>query len=274
MPIEDKSFLSKKSSDMPPSQKEQEDEKKFVAGGKSMGLLDHLNELRQRLIVSLLVITITCLISFFFSSSLILFLKNPLINALPTELEVLHFTGPMEVFLASLRVSFFSGLILSSPVWFYQFWKFLEPALYESERKYILPFVIASVLLFFLGILFSFYVIIPMTLKFLIELGSEIGKPIITVSDYLSLLTVMILGFGFVFEAPLLLVMLSSLGLMSAKDLAQSRRYVVIIILIISAILTPPDPLSQIGMSVPLYIMYEISIVVIRFLESRKQKTS
>lgn len=236
-----------------------------------MSLFGHLEELRTRLIRALLSVSAIFCVCLYYSTPLINFLKVPLKASLPKQAETLHFTGPLEVLVADMKVAFFAALILGSPVWLYQFWKFIEPALYVSERRYVLPFVFSSVSLFMLGVIFCFYLIIPMSLDFLLALGMEVGVPMITVSDYLSLLMVMVLGFGFVFETPLILILLASLDVINSKMLVTYRRYIIVFILIIAAILTPPDPLSQIAMAIPLYLMYEISILIIKAMEKSKR---
>lgn len=239
---------------------------------KVMSLVDHLGELRGCLLKSLLAVLVFFAITLFFSAELINTLKAPLAAALPAGNAVLHFTGPLEVFMASIKTSFLASFVLACPVWLYQFWRFIEPALYANERRYILPFIFASVLLFIFGVAFSYFVILPLALDFLLQMGLEVGTPVITISDYLSLLTVMILGFGIIFETPLILILLSTLEVITAKMLADFRRYVVILVLFIGAVLTPPDPLSQIGMAIPLYLMYETAIIVIRILEKKRAK--
>ncbi len=253
---------------------EKTQENEWISDGKLMSLFEHLAELRHRLIKSLLAIFVIFCACLFFSSEIINYLRHPLDAILPKGAHALHFTGPMDVFMAGIKVSFLSSLVLACPVWMYQFWKFIEPALYEKERKYILPFVISSALLFFMGVCFSFFVMIPIGMEYLIGLGSEVGTPIITVTDYLALVSVMLLGFGFVFELPLILILLAFLDLITADTLAKHRRIVIVLILIVAAILTPPDPVSQIGMAIPLYLMYELSIVIIRFFKPSMTKHS
>lgn len=244
-------------------------------GGKAMSLLEHLSELRQCLIRSFAAVLVCFILAMIFSRELIEFLKGPLRSALPAAEEVLHFTGPLDVFLTSIRVSLLSAVIVSSPVWIWQFWKFIEPALYEHEKKLVLPFIFASTSLFISGIAFCFWVIFPLALEFLIQLGQEVGVPMITITDYVSMLTLMILGFGLVFETPVILVLLAVLDLVSAEGLAKYRRYVIVGTLFVGAVLTPPDPMSQIGMALPLYVMYELSILVIRMIrKSPSKKTS
>ncbi len=249
-----------------------DNEQSLLSGAKVMPLLEHLGELRTRLVRAISAITLLFFACLFYATPIINFLKQPLIKSLPKQAETLHFTGPLEVLFADMKVAFLAALILACPYWLYQFWKFIEPALYVSERKYVVPFVWASVGLFVSGLLFSFYFIIPMCLEFLINIGMEVGTPMITVSDYLSLVTVMILGFGFMFETPLILVLLASLEVINSVMLTTYRRYVIVIILIVAALLTPPDPVSQVSMAIPLYIMYEVSIVIIKLMEKHKRK--
>lgn len=245
-------------------------EEELIAGGKVMSIWDHLSELRGRLMKSFIAIVIFFAISFTFAEKIIQFLRKPLEQALPPGVNALHFTGPMDVFMVDLKVGFLVSVVVSGPVWLYQFWKFFEPALYPRERKYILPFVLASSLLFFLGIFFCYFVVLPLALHFLIKVGMEVGTPIITIKDYVSLLTLMILGFGAVFETPVLLVLLAMLDILSLEVLQKSRRFVIVGVLVASAILTPPDPISQVALAVPLYLMYELSILIIRVIK-RKQ---
>jgi sec-independent protein translocase protein TatC len=240
-------------------------------GTKTMSIMGHLDELRTRVIKSLVGIMLAFLIALAFSKSLLQFLTYPLLTTFPAGSQPLHFTGPMDILLAEIRVAFLIGLAGSSPFWLYQFWRFFEPALHEKERKYILPCVAASVLLFLTGLSFCFYIVMPMTLSFLIQLGSEVGTPMITVVDYLALLSLMLFGFGFVFEAPLILILLSLLKLLEADTLSHHRKGVIVGVLVVGALLTPPDPVSQVAMAIPLYLMYEMSILIIRMIE-KKQK--
>ncbi len=254
---------------LPGDQPTQGDEE-LIAGGKVMSIWDHLSELRGRLVKSAISITIFFCIAFSFAEKIITFLRKPLEDALPKGVNALHFTSPMDVFMVDLKVGFLASVIVSGPVWLYQFWKFFEPALYPRERKYILPFIFASTVLFFGGIIFCYTLVLPMSLKFLIDMGMEVGTPMITIKDYISLITLMILGFGIVFEAPVLIVLLGMLDILTAEMLTKSRRYVVVGVLVLSAIMAPPDPVSQVALSVPLYLMFELSIIIIRIVKRRQ----
>lgn len=246
----------------------------LIDGGKIMSLFGHLDELRSRVIKSLIAIMLGFFVSMAFSASLLQFLKRPLVKVFPPGIQPLHFTGPMDVFLAEIRVSFLAAIALTSPLWLYQFWRFFEPALYQKERKYILPCIVISVLLFLTGLAFCFFIVLPMTLSFLIQLGTEVGTPMITIVDYLGLLSLMLFGFGFVFEAPLILVLLAWIGLLDADTLSRHRKAVIVGVLVVGALLTPPDPISQVAMAIPLYLMYEASILLIRALLKPKKEAS
>lgn len=241
---------------------------------KVMGLMDHLGELRSRIFKSLIFVVIIFGVAFGFSKYMFDFIKGPLVAALPEGANALHFTGPMDVLIAQIKISFLAAIIASCPVWLYQFWKFLEPALYDHEKKYALPFLFSSVSLFFAGVSFCFFIITPLALEFLIAMGMEVGTPIITVGDYISMLMLLILGFGLVFETPVILVLLALLDLIDADTLARNRKFVLVGILILGALLTPPDPLSQIAMGIPTYLMFEMSIVIIRFIRRKKDDPS
>jgi len=237
---------------------------------KTMGLWGHLDELRSRLVNAGLTVLVLFVFSLSFSKTILSFLKKPLEEVLPPGASALHFTGPMDVFMVNIKVAFLISIILGAPAWLYQFWKFLEPALHPKERRYILPFMIGTIFCFVLGVSFSYYLMIPMALQYLVGIGLEVAAPIITITDYVSLITVMILGFGLVFETPVILVLLAMLNIVSAATLEAQRRVTFVIILIVSAIITPPDPISMLGMAIPCYLMYEISILIIKMIKAHK----
>ncbi len=242
----------------------------LLHGGKVMSLWDHLGELRTRLVRSLIVVMALFVGFLAFSNELMAILKQPLLNALPKGTPALHFTGPMDVMFVNFKVSFLAALVFACPVWMHQFWKFFEPALYPRERRWVLPFIIMSIVLFFAGVAFCYFVMLPVTLTFLIAMGMEVGTPIITVTDYVSLLTLLIFGFGFVFETPLILILLAMLGIINSKMLSEHRRLIAFGIIVIAMILTPPDPISWSIMFAPMYLMYEGAIVVIRWIENAR----
>jgi len=236
-----------------------------------MHLLDHISELRKRLLVSLIGVLLLFVLGIIFSQELINFLSIPLFQALPIQQQTLYFTGPMEVFLVNIKVAFFVGILGGAPLWIGQFWGFIKPALHKHEKKYLLPFAVASILLFFLGVFLCYSFVLPLALEFLIQIGLKVGQPMITFKEYLNLFMMMILGFGLVFEFPLLLVVLMFFELLSVKTLCKNRAYILLIILLISAFLTPPDPISQIGLTAPIYLMFELSIVIGKIFERQKR---
>lgn len=242
----------------------------LVKDGKIMNLWGHLDELRTRIVRAGVTIVICFVVALAFSNRIINFLKVPLVAVLPEGASALHFTGPMDVFTVNIKVAFLVSIVVGAPAWLFQFWKFLEPALYPTERKYVVPFIAATITFFLTGVAFCYYFMLPMALHYLIGIGLEVGTPIITITDYISLLTVMILGFGLVFETPVILVLLAMLNLITAEALAAQRRMTFVIILIVSAIITPPDPISMMGMAIPCYLMFEMSILIIRIIKRHR----
>lgn len=238
---------------------------------KVMTLWDHLDELRSRVVKSLIALVLIFFVCIPFADDIIYFLKQPLVLALDSNPD-LHFTGPFEMFLASIKVSLICALLLSCPIWIFQLWKFVEPALYQEEKKYVTPFALTSILFFIAGVLFSYFIILPMTMRFMIGLGSEVAIPIITVKDYFSMVFFMVFGFGFMFELPILIVLLGVLDIVDSTMLRQYRAITLVGIFIMAALFTPPDPVSQIALAIPLYLMFEISIFIVKSLE-KKTKT-
>jgi sec-independent protein translocase protein TatC len=241
---------------------------------KSMSILAHLSELRTRLIVSVVAIGLSFVALIFFSTELINILSLPLKKSLPEHNLQLHFTGPLEVFIASLKVAFICAIIFSAPVWIQQGWRFVEPGLYKKERRLIAPFVVASVMFFWLGVGFAYFLILPTALEFLISMGLEVGSALITISDYLSLVGVMLIGFGLVFELPLVLLLLLYLELVSLANLQAARRYVIVACFVLAAVLTPPDPFSQVAMAIPLYLLFELSLLLAKIFITPKKEGS
>ena len=241
----------------------------LIAGGQVMSIWDHLSELRSRLMKAFLAVIVCFCIALAGAERIIEVLKVPLIQVLPPGANALHFTGPLDVFMVDMKVAMLVGVLMACPFWLFQFWKFFEPALYPRERKFILPFIIASIAVFCLGVAFCYFAILPLSLRYLIGLGLEVGTPMITIKDYVSLLTVLIFGFGIVFETPVLIVLLAMLDLITVEQLTQHRRFIILAILIVSALLVPPDPVSLVALATPVYAMYELAIVVIRIIKGK-----
>lgn len=233
-------------------------------------LLARLEELRSRLILSMGVVFGVFLICFLFAKDILVFLEEPLVRALPTGAKVLHFMGPLEVFVAYVQVAFTLALCVSLPILLVQVWKFIKPALAEFDQGLVIPFFVASIILFVSGILFCFYVMMPVALQVLIDMGQGIALPTITIADYVSLTTFMLLGFGASFQLPIVIILLERVGVISLAGLTNNRRYVVVIIVAAAAIITPtPDPFSQIALAAPMYVMFEAAILVIKLFHRR-----
>lgn len=260
--------------------------------------LQHLGELRRRLIFCAVAILTGMVISYFFYDALILNLlrgpldvlsgkeanpfaiNNPLLTFLKSsnpqlqELDLdLHYIGPLEAFLVKLKVSFYAGFVLASPVIFYQVWKFISVGLKKKERRAVLFYFPVSILLFLTGISFAYFMILPTGLYFLIAVAGSSLKPMLTISQYTSLVILLSVVFGIVFELPLVVLFLTKIGILSPELLAEKRKYAIVGIFIVSALFTPPDVFTQLMMGIPGIILYEISIWLSRVASKRRKRT-
>ena len=239
---------------------------------REMSFWDHLEELRKRLIWSLIGVAIATIICAVFADAIVnKFLLAPAIHSNPPlKIQNLKPYGQLMLY---MEIVFIAGLILSMPNTLYQFWKFVQPALYPNERKYITSIVFFSTLFFFLGGAFGYFILIPRALGFFAAFGSPSIENIIDVQAYFSFVTGMVLACGVVFELPMLSFFLAKLGILSPQFLRKYRRHAVIVILLVAAAITPgPDIASQILVSIPLYLLYEVSIFVVQFARSNKRK--
>ena len=240
--------------------------------------IGHLRELRSRFIKSFIFLFFIFLICYFFSAEIYRFLVTPysdavLLNNLDRRLI---FTALHEAFLTYLKVAFFAALFLSSPVFITQLWKFIAPGLYKNEKKALLPFLIATPILFILGGSLVYYLIMPLAIKFFLTFESVAQPGMIAiqleakVNEYLSLVMRLIFAFGISFQLPVVLSLLARIGIVDSEYLRLRRKYVVVIIFAIAAILTPPDPITQIGLALPLLFLYELSILTVKLIERKK----
>jgi sec-independent protein translocase protein TatC len=218
-----------------------------------MPLLAHLEELRRRLIKILLAIGVGCGGSYAFSDHILNWLTQPL----PQRLV---FISPTEAFLVSLKIAFFTGVVVTLPFSLFQIWKFVAPALSQAEKGYAFSFITFGSLLFLAGILFAYYVILPLGLQFLLSYGSPGLQPMISVGQYISFCITILFAFGLVFNLPLMVMLLARMKLLDSRLLAKNRRYALLIISVIAALLTPPDVFTQILLAFPLLLLYELSI--------------
>ncbi len=240
----------------------------------------HLVELRTRLLNSLIFIFIIFIISYIFAEHIYNFLVDPYANVVKNSQgsRRLIFTALHETFITYIKVAFFSAIFLGSPVLLIQIYKFIAPGLYNNEKKAILPYLISTPILFLLGGLLVYYLVMPLAIKFFLSfetIGSNTTLPIqleAKVNEYLSLIMRLIFAFGISFQLPILLNLLARIGVVNSNYLKTRRRYVIVIIFALAAILTPPDPITQVGLAIPLLLLYELSIFTVKFTEKKREK--
>ncbi len=247
---------------------------------KESGFISHLSELRKRLIHSFIFLIIFFIFCYFFAEHLYGFLVEPFATAVKDDQvdRRLIFTALQETFLTYLKVSFFTAFFITFPFILVQIWKFIAPGLYKHEKIAILPYLILTPILFFLGGMLVYYLIMPLAIKFFLSFessGVSTNLPIqleAKVNEYLSLVMKLIFAFGISFQLPVVLSLLARVGIVDSQFLKTRRKYVVVMIFAAAALLTPPDPITQIGLAVPLLILYELSIFSVMFIENKKIK--
>jgi sec-independent protein translocase protein TatC len=238
---------------------------------EKLPLTSHLEELRKRLVISLIAAGIGFCACYGISEKIFLLLSAPLIKALP-EGSSFIFTGVTEAFFTYMKLAFFAGIFVASPVIIYQIWAFVAPGLYEKERRSILPFVFLAVFFFVGGTAFAYFIVFPSAFKFFLTYNTQYVKIMPSIGEYLSFSCIFLLGFGVVFELPVFIICLARLGIITHKQLQKSRKLVIIGIFIAAAILTPtPDAVNQLLMAVPMLVLYELSIIAVRFFEKKKE---
>lgn len=238
-----------------------------------MTFLDHLSELRKRILLCLLAVAILFVPAYYFSAEIFDFLMKPLIENLP-EGSSLIFTRPAEGFTTYLKVSFFAAVIVAVPFILYQAWKFVAPALYKQEKQIIVPFILFGSLFFAAGAAFCYYIASPPAFKFLLnEYSSDYVKAFPTIREGLSFFMALIFGFGLVFEFPLIIFILARVGIVTSKWLRQKRKYALLISAVVAAILTPTtDAISMMLMFVPILVFYELGIWVAWLFGKKKEE--
>lgn len=246
-----------------------------------MPLLDHLVELRNRLLYSVVGFLAAFVLCYVYSEQIFAFLVRPLADILHDQTgRRLIYTGLTEAFFTYVKVAMFGALFVSFPVVASQLWMFIAPGLYKNERKAFLPFLIATPVLFVMGAALVYFVVIPLAWRFFLSFETPGGPGALPiqleakVNEYLSLVMTLIFAFGLCFELPVLLTLLARVGLVTSAQLASMRRYAIVIIFTAAAILTPPDVISQISLALPLLALYEISIFSVRRVEKKQAAAS
>lgn len=234
-------------------------------------LTEHLRELRTRVIRSLWGVLIAAVICYNYVEQIMIYVRAPIEKHL--QGGGLVFTAPADKFIAYLKVAAFCGFILATPWWLYQVWKFVAPGLYAKERRYTLGFILSGSVLYISGVVFGYFLALPAAFDFLMMFGDAVDKPMITIDHYLGFFTMMLLMFGVAFELPLIIVILGMLGIVSQAFLRKNRRYMIVVLTIASAILTPtPDAISMFTLLIPLYVLFEISVFLVGFFEKQEEE--
>lgn len=235
---------------------------------KNQTLVEHLTELRVRLVYSAYILLGATVLCYGFSEKIFDFVRAPIAPYLPGG--GLIYTGPLDKFIAHIKLSFVCGVLISCPLWIYQIWKFVAPGLYQKEKKYSVGFIVSGTGLFVLGSAFSYFVVLPMAFKFLMHFGGDVDKPMISIDQYLGFFTQMCLMFGAAFELPLILIVLGMIGIINQEFLRKHRRYAVMILAVVCAVITPPDLLSMLMMLGPMLALYEIAVFFVGFFEKKR----
>lgn len=237
---------------------------------KAQSIFEHLAELRTRLMYSAYILIIATGICYGFSDHIFNFVRAPIAPFLPGG--GLIYTGPLDKFMAHIKLSFVFGVIFSCPFWLYQVWKFVAPGLYAKERKFTFGFIFAGTILFLLGSAFAYWVALPMAFNFLMHFGGDVDKPMISIDQYMGFFTQTCLMFGAAFELPLIIVILGMMGIVSQAFLRKNRRYAVMTLAVVSAIITPPDLLSMILMLAPMWFLFEASVLIVGIFEQKRDE--
>jgi len=242
--------------------------------GSEAPLLEHLVELRKRLIYCAIAIVVLMIGCFLISKTIFDILLVPYRGVYasdPTHTIELIYTAPQELFFTELNLAFFGAIFLGFPFLATQIYLFMAPGLYKHERKALVPYLIATPVFFVMGALMVYFTVLPMALHFFAGMETEEIKLVPRVSEYLGFAMTLILAFGVCFQLPVVLTLLAQIDLVNVDMLRKGRRYAIVGILVVAALITPPDPISQIGLALPMYALYELAILSVRFVQKRRE---
>jgi sec-independent protein translocase protein TatC len=242
-----------------------------ISSDEKQPFLSHLEELRKRLIVSAIGVGCAFFVAYFFKEDLFKLLIIPLKDVMPQG-DRLIFTNLPEMFITYLKVSLIAGILVSTPLIFYELWMFIAPGLYQHEQRFVIPFVICSSFLFTAGALFGYFIVFPFGFKFLMGYTNEYVKALPSVREYFSFSTKLLFAFGLVFEMPVVVFFLAKMGLVTPQAMRRKRKYAILMAFVVGAVLTPPDVLTQVMMALPLLVLYEVSIFVSKFAAKKKKE--
>jgi sec-independent protein translocase protein TatC len=232
---------------------------------------EHLTELRKRLMRAILGIALGTIAVGYFAEDIFRWVMQPVLNSLPEGQRALHYTGYIEPFMVYLKVALYGGTFLSVPYALWQLWLFIAPGLYKRERRMVVPFVVSATMLFYSGAAFCYFLVMPYAFPAMAAIAGADMKPILTMTEQLSLVLAMLLGFAIIFEVPVIIAFLSMIGLVSASFLSKYRRHAYIVNVIVAAIVTPTgDPFNLALMAVPMIVFFEIGVLLARVLGKKK----
>jgi len=223
-----------------------------------MTLVEHLTELRSRLIKALVSVFIFSILAYFFSEELVDYLSQPV--------GELVFLSPAEAFITHIKVAILAGILIALPFVLYQFWKFVLPALKANEKKFLFTLLPTSLILFYAGIIFGFFIVLPLGMNFLLNFGSPELEAMISLDQYVSFLLALLIPFGLIFQMPLILNLIIRMGIVTVSTLTALRKYVIVLIFVVGAILTPPDIITQAMLAGPLILLFEGSLLIAKII--------
>lgn len=233
---------------------------------EKLSLIEHLEELRRRVIWCIVWVILTSCLAYAFAEPILGFLTKPV--------DRLIFISPHEAFYSYLKIALISGIFFSSPIILYQIWRFIGVGLRQSERKYLLWYGPLSLVSFLLGVTFAYFLVLPVGMRFLLGFATKTLQPMISVSRYISFVGIFLLAFGIVFEMPLVVLFLTKIEVVTPHSLARQRKYVVLLVFVVASILTPPDVFTQVLLAVPMLILYELSIWLSKLVIAKPQNSA